>query len=95
MTMHEIDKAAEVYLEPCQTLWLRFLRFLRFFNSIKSSGIENWHGSKYTSQVQRFYIIVFDITIKSTKSAAAGANCSLRAWFFSSVLWAKGEGVVF
>ena len=26
ITMHEIDTAAEVYLESFQTLWLRFLR---------------------------------------------------------------------
>ena len=31
----------------------------------------------------------------TTKSTAAVANSSLRAWFFSSVLWAKGERVVF
>ena len=77
--MHEIDKAAEVYLEPFQTLLLRFLRFLRFFNSIKSSAIENWHGSKYASQLQRFYSRVFDIMIKNTKSTAALTNSSLRA----------------
>ena len=28
----------------------------------------------------------------STKSTAAVTNSSLGAWFFSSVLWAKGEG---
>ena len=74
--MHEIDKAAEVYLEPFQTL---LLRFLRFFNSIKISAIENWHGSKYASQLQRFYSRVFDIMITNTKSTAALTNSSLRA----------------
>ena len=74
--MHEIDKAAEVYLEPFQTL---LLRFLRFFNSIKTSAIENWHGSKYASQLQRFYSRVFDIMITNTKSTAALTNSSLRA----------------
>ena len=78
------------------------------FNSNISSIIENWHGSKYASQPQRFYSRVFDIMIKmklehfltqrpnwTTKSTAAVTNSTLRAWFFSSVLWAKGERVVF
>ena len=56
--MHEIDTAAEVYLESFQTYMIEIFcensSQLLALNSNKSCIIENCHGSKYASQLQRF-----------------------------------------
>ena len=53
ITMHGIDTAAEVYLEPFQTYMIEIFcensYQLLALNWNKSSIIENWHGSNYAS----------------------------------------------
>ena len=65
--MHETDTAAEVYLKPFQTYMIEIFcenKQLLAHNSNKSSVMENWHGSKYACQLQRFWNRVFDIIIE-------------------------------
>ena len=55
--MHEIDTAAEVYLELFPTCTIEIFcenEQLLSHNLNKSSIIENWHGSKYVFQLQMF-----------------------------------------
>ena len=57
ITMHEIVTATEVYLALFQTYMIEIFcesKQLLAHNSNKSTIIENWHGSKYASQLQRF-----------------------------------------
>ena len=58
ITMHKIDTAAEVYLEPFPTyVWA----FLQIVNALKIKAIHlNWHSCKYALQLE----IVFHITLK-------------------------------
>ena len=65
--MHEIVTATEVYLALFQTYMIEIFcesKQLLAHNSNKSTIIENWHGSKYASQLQRFWSRVFNIIIE-------------------------------
>ena len=57
ITVHEIDTTAEVYLELFQTYMIEIfceIKRLLAHNLNKNFIIENWHGSKHASQLQRF-----------------------------------------